>query len=127
LPQRQIDSVQQLPVGIAAVLFVEGEAPLARLEEEAFAEFGEELFNPVDDGGFEVDFGIAGPLVQAEEFENYRFLEEVARLGDGLAFLGEAADAVFVAAEGEALVEAGIEFGGGVREPVQFWEAASIS
>jgi hypothetical protein len=91
------------------VLFVEGESLLARFEEKAFAEFEKELFNPVDNGGFQVGLGIAGALVEAEEFEDERLLEQVARLGDGLAFLGEAADAVFVAAQGQALVEAGIE------------------
>jgi hypothetical protein len=91
------------------VLFVEGEALLARFEEEAFAEFEEEMFDPVDDCGFQVGFGVASALVEAEEFEDQWLLEQVDRPGDGLSFLGVAANAVFVATGGKALVEAGIE------------------
>ncbi len=91
------------------MLFVEGESLLARLEEEAFAQFEQEALDLADDGGFQVGLGIAAALVQAEELEDQGFLEQVARLRHGLAFPGEAADAVFVAAEGQALVEAGVE------------------
>ena len=91
------------------VIFVEGEALLARLEEEAFAQFEEETLDLADDGGFEIGLGIAGALLQAEELQDQGFLEQVARLRHGLPFLGEAADALCVAAEGEALVEAGVE------------------
>src|ERR1017187_330773 len=91
------------------VVFVEGEAPLSRLEEEAFAHFQEETLDLADDGGFQVGLGILGALIQAEELQNQGFLEQVARLGDGLAFAREAANALFVPAEGEALVEARVE------------------
>jgi hypothetical protein len=42
------------------VVFIEGEALLAGLEEEAFAEFEEEVLEAVDDGLLEVGLGVAG-------------------------------------------------------------------
>jgi hypothetical protein len=86
------------------VVFVEGEAPLACLEEEAFAHFQQEALDLADDGGFQVGLGILAAGIQTEELQNQGFLQQVARLHDGLAFPGEAANALFVAAEGEALV-----------------------
>ena len=91
------------------VLYVEGEALLPRLEEEAFAHFQQEALDLADDGGFEVGFGITAALVQTEELQNQRFLEEIARLRNDLAFVREPANAGFVTAESEALVEAGVE------------------
>ena len=91
------------------MLFVEGESLLARLEEEAFAHFQQEALDLVDDGGFEIGLGIAAPLVQTEELQHQRFLEQVARVADGLPFVCEPANAFFVTAESEALVEAGVE------------------
>jgi hypothetical protein len=48
-------------------------------------------------------------LVQAEKLQNEGFLEQVACLRHGLPFPREPTDTLFIAAEGEALVEAGIE------------------
>jgi hypothetical protein len=89
------------------VVFVEGEALLAGLEEKAFAEFEEEVFEAVDDSLFEIVFGVAGLVIEAEEFEDERLFQQVLWADDDLAFAGEFADAFFVAAKGEALVEAG--------------------
>jgi hypothetical protein len=51
------------------VVLIEGEALLAGLEEEAFAEFEEEVLQAVDDGLLEVVFGVAGFFFEAEELE----------------------------------------------------------
>jgi len=91
------------------MFFVEGEALLARLEEEAFAHFQQEMLDLADDGGFQVRFGIAAALVQTEELQDQRFLEEIGRLADSLPFPREPANALFIAAESEALIEAGVE------------------
>src|ERR1017187_9118894 len=91
------------------VVFVEGEAPLPRLEEKAFAHFQQETLDLADDGGFQIGLGILAALVQTEELQNQGFLEQVACLRHGLPFPREPANALFVAAEGEALIEAGIE------------------
>src|ERR1039458_10606074 len=48
------------------VVFVEGEAPLPRLEEEALAHFQQEALDLADDGGFQVGLGILAALVQAD-------------------------------------------------------------
>ena len=69
------------------------------------------MFELVDDGGFEVGFGIAGLFVEAEEFEDVRFLEHVLGLDDELPLVGESADAFLVAAESEAFIEAGAASG----------------
>lgn len=42
------------------VVFIEGEALLAGLEEEAFTEFEEEVLEAIDDGLLEVGLGVAG-------------------------------------------------------------------
>jgi hypothetical protein len=89
------------------VVAVECEPLLARFEEEALAEFEEKFFQMRDDGGFEFGFGVAGLFVEAEEFEDEGFFEEVVGLGDDLTLPGEAFYAVLVAAEGDAFVEAG--------------------
>src|ERR1035437_740101 len=91
------------------VVFVEGEPPLPRLEEEAFAHLQQETLDLADDGGFQVGLGILAALVQAKELQYQRFLEQVARLSNGLPFPREPANALFVAAESEALVQPGIE------------------
>ena len=89
------------------VVLVEGEALLAGLEEEAFAEFEEEVLEAIDDGLLEVGLGVAGLRIEAEELEHERLLQQVLWPHDDLAFFGELADALFVPAECEALVEAG--------------------
>ena len=78
-------------------------------EEEAFAEFEKKAFDLIDDGGFEVGFGIACLLVQPEEFEHEGFLEQVVGAGDDLAFRRQFANAFLVTAECQAFVEAAIE------------------
>jgi hypothetical protein len=62
-----------------------------------------------DDGGFEIGLGITAALIETEELQNQQFLKEVARVGNDLAFLREPADAAFVTAQSESLVEAGVE------------------
>src|SRR5664279_1899598 len=91
------------------MVFIEGESLLARLEEEAFAHFQQEALDLADDGGFQVGLGIAAALIQAEELQNQRFLQQVVRLPNGLPFPREPPNALFVPAESEALVQAGIE------------------
>jgi hypothetical protein len=63
----------------------------------------------VDDGSFQIAFGIGGALLQAEELEDIGLLEQIGWLVDGVSFAGKPADALLVPAESEALVEAGIE------------------
>jgi hypothetical protein len=82
------------------VFFVEGESLLARLKEEAFAHFQQEALDLADDGGFEIGLGVAAALVQPEELQNQGLFKQVARTANGLAFLGEPANALFVPAEG---------------------------
>ena len=82
---------------------------LARLEEEAFAEFEQEVLNVIKDGGFEIVLAETRLRFRAQELKHERLLEHIP---DGLhdfAFLHELADARLVAAEGEALVEAAVE------------------
>ena len=88
------------------VVFVECEALLTRLEQEAFAHFQQESFDLANNSGFEFGFGIATALLQAEKLQDKRLLEQVPRVRNGLAFLREPADALLVTAEGEAFVEA---------------------
>jgi len=89
------------------VIAIESEALLPGLEEEAFAQFEQELFQVIQNGGFEVGLRVSRPVFQAEEFEDERFFEEVFRRRDDLPLAGEAFDPGLVAAQGEALVEAG--------------------
>lgn len=89
------------------MVLIEGEALLAGLEEEAFAEFEEEVLQAVDDGLLQVVFGVTRFFLQAQELEHERLLQQILRPDDDLAFLGELADACLVPAEREALVKAG--------------------
>src|ERR1035438_10513122 len=91
------------------MVFVEGESLLARLEEEAFAHFQQEMLDLADDGGFQVGLRITAALIQAEELQNQGLLQQIIRLPNGLPFPRQPPNAFFVPAEGEAFVEAGIE------------------
>lgn len=98
------------------MIFVEAEAFLTGLEEEAFAEFEEKLLEFVDNGGFEVVFGVVWGLGEFEEFEDVGIFNDVAGVLNDLALGGEAFDFVGVTAEGETIVEGcgdlSIEFAG---------------
>ena len=48
-------------------------------------------------------------LVQAEEFKDERFFENVGRMGDDLSFFGEFANALLVPAERQSLVKTAVE------------------
>lgn len=80
------------------VVLIEGEALLAGIEEEAFAEFEEEVLEAIDDGLLEIGLGVAGLRIEAEELEHERLLQQVLRPDDDLAFLGEPPDARLVPA-----------------------------
>lgn len=88
------------------MVLVEGEALLPGLEEKAFAQLQQKLFEPVNDGGFQVGFGIASFLVKAEEFQDVRLFEDVRRRNDDLSLAGKPLDLFLVFAEGETFVEA---------------------
>jgi hypothetical protein len=91
------------------MFFVEGKALLPRLEEEALAQFEQEMFNFINDGAFQVGFGILSFFVETKKLEHIGFLEQILGTGDKLAFCGELANILFAPAEGEALIKAGIE------------------
>jgi len=55
----------------------------------------------LDDGGFQVGFGIPRPFAQAEKLKHQRFLEQVLGLADDLAFSRQLVDAFIVATPGE--------------------------
>jgi len=59
---------------------------LPGFKEEAFAKFEKELLQLVDDCGFEIGLGIAGPLLQAKKFQHERRSEDIGRLLNSLAF-----------------------------------------
>src|SRR5690242_12089946 len=88
---------------------VESEALLPRFEEEPFTHFQEEAFDLSNDGGLQIGLGISAALRQAKELQNQRLLEQIVRPLDGVTVAREPANACFVAAESEALVQAGIE------------------
>jgi len=89
------------------VVLIEGEALLASLEKEAFAEFEQEMLQPVDDGLLQIRLGVAGFFLQAQELEHQRLLQQILRAHDDLPFLGELADACLVPAARQPLVKAG--------------------
>ena len=89
----------------AEVIIVEGEALLTGLEEEAFTEFQQEGLQLVDDGGFQFVLGVMRVVLQTEELEDERILEQIRGFLDDLPFGSEAADFLLVPAEGEPLVE----------------------
>ncbi len=86
------------------VVVVEGEPFLPGLEEKTFSEFEEEVFELVDDGGFQLALGIGGAFIETEEFEHVGVLDQVSGALDDLAFAGQAPNLVLVATEGEALI-----------------------
>jgi len=73
---------------------------------KACAQLQQKLFEPVNDGGFQVGFGIASFLVKAEEFQDVRLFEDVRRRNDDLSLAGKPLDLFLVFAEGETFVEA---------------------
>ena len=99
------------------MIFFKAEAFLASLEEKTFAEFEEKLLEFVDNGGFEVVFGVVWGLGEFEEFEDVGIFDDVWGVLDDLALGGEAFDFVGVTAEGKTIVEGSgdlaIEFAGG--------------
>ncbi len=102
------------------VTVVEAEPLLPCLEQESLAEFEQELLEPVDDRGFQIALGVGRLLLQAEEFQHHRVLDQVRRLLDHLSLAGEAADLMLVAAEGEPLVQ------GAVQLPLEFADTPAI-
>ncbi len=90
------------------MLAVKGEPLLPGLEQEAFAQFQQESLDLVDDGPFQVGFGIAGLFGRAEELQDQRLLEEVQRLADDLPF-PRPPNALLVAAQGQTFVQAAVE------------------
>ena len=99
------------------VVAIEGEPLLARLEEKAFSKLQKELFQVADDGGFQITLGVADLFIEAEEFEDVRFLEQILRRFDDLPLGGEAFHTGLVAAQQQALVQPGgsltLQFGEG--------------
>ena len=108
------------------VVFVEGEPLLPGLEEKAFPEFQQKVFKLVDDGGFEIGFGIPRFFIKPKEFQHIGFFEKVLRVGDGLSFSGQFADSFLVPAQRQPFIEAGIELAFEFRRDQPFL-AASIS
>lgn len=49
-----------------------------------------------DEGGLEIGFGVAGPVLPAEELKNERLFEEVLRFCDDLTLPGETLDSGLV-------------------------------
>ena len=91
------------------VLFVEGEPLLPGLEEETFPQFEQELFNVGNDGRFQIGLGVAGLFLDAKKLQNVGVFEQVLRLGDVLPFPRQVTYCLLVAAEGQPLIEAGVE------------------
>jgi hypothetical protein len=89
------------------MLLVEGETLLPCLEKKDLAQFEQKLFEFVDDGAFQVGFGIAGLFRQAEGLQHIGFFEQVHGTGDDLALRRQLADALLVAAQGQTFVKAG--------------------
>ena len=89
------------------MIFIESKTLLPGLEKKPLAEFKQKLFEPVDDGTLQVGLGILRLLVEAEEFKDIRFLEQILGLDDDLPFVGKAAKAFLVPTEGESLIKAG--------------------
>jgi len=75
------------------MLFVKRESLLSSLEKKAFAKLQEKTLDLVDDGRLEVGLGILMLFVQPEKLQHQRFLEQVLRPGNSLAFMSELAGA----------------------------------
>lgn len=88
------------------VLF-EGKAFLAGFEEKAFAKFEQKVIEPVNNGSFQIGFGITRLFVQPQEFENIRFFEHVFGFDDNLPFVGQLPDGLLASAQCETFVQAG--------------------
>ena len=77
---------------------VERDALLAGDETEAFAELEQEGLEAVDDVLLQVALEPVRAFFQLEELEHHRVFQNVARLADTLALLGEREDFVLVPA-----------------------------
>jgi len=91
------------------MLLVEGEALLPGFKQETFTQFQQEVFKFVDDGALQIGFGILRLFIETEEFQNIGFLEQVLGSSDKLPFGCKPLYTLLVPAEGEALIQTGIE------------------
>jgi hypothetical protein len=67
------------------------------------------MLDLADDGGLQVGLGIPGLFRQTQKFQHQRLFEQVLGLTDDLPLSGKLANAVFVAAEGQAFIQAAVE------------------
>ena len=63
----------------------------------------------VDDGRFQVGFGIGGFLIESEKLQDVGFFQEIVRSADDLAVLRQLSDSALVPAQRQAFIEAGVE------------------
>jgi hypothetical protein len=88
---------------------IEGEPFLPGFKEKSFAEFREKYFQFIDDGGFEIAFGIVRILIKPEKFKNIGIFEHILRISDDLSFICKGFYPLFVPAECEPFVDTGVE------------------
>ena len=87
------------------VAVVEREPFLTGLEQEAFAQFEQEVLEAIDDGRFQLGLGIGGFFFQTQKFQDERILDEIRRFLDYLPLAGKPPYFVPVAAERQSFVQ----------------------
>jgi len=99
------------------MVFIESETFLPRLEKKALAQFQQKMFEPDDDGGFQVVLGVFRFLIQPEKLQHVGLLQNVLRPRDDLAFTRQLTHGRLAAAQCQALIKAGghlaLQFGDG--------------
>jgi len=89
------------------MLLVEGEAFLPRLKEEAFAQFQEEVFQPINDGSLQIMLGVASSFFKAQEFQHTRVFDHVLRCGDKLALFRKFVNSFLITTQCKAFIIGG--------------------
>ena len=90
------------------MLFVKSEALLASFEKESLAHLQQEIAHAGDDGILQPGFRVGFLRFEAQELQRDGAFDDIGGFGNGLPLAGEAHDLLLVAAECQALVQAGV-------------------
>ncbi len=78
------------------MLLIKGKPFLPGFKQECFAEFEEKMFDPVDNGCFQIGFGIGGFFLESRKFKDIGIFYQVFRVLNNLPLLAEIANLFLV-------------------------------
>ena len=91
------------------MVVVKGKALFPGFKQKSLAQLQQKMLDLADDGALQVGLGIPGLFGQAQKLQHQRLFEQVLGPADDFPLLGQLANAVFVAAQGQTLVQAAVK------------------